>query len=171
MHPQRPPARRGYRLPLALTAAAALALTGCASAADADPAAPETQESQSATSTHDAPETAAEAGPGAGDAGDAGASLPDSFPSEVPLLTYDVTDLRVRDEAREYRVQMTGADMQADADEARAQFADAGFTEVTWNDAREGSWSGLFEREDLVVTLSLRQQGNDVAIEYNVGRH
>lgn len=164
MDPRRWLAPGSLRLTLASAAMCALVLTGCAADADPSPVQQQSQESPGAqTAQASADDAAAKGG--------TTPSLPSSFPSQVPLLPYDITDVRASEEAREYRIRMLGTAAQSDAETARAQFKDAGFTETIWNDVREGQWSGLFELDGLVAKVDVRDAEAGVEIEYNVGQH
>lgn len=97
-------------------------------------------------------------------------SVPDGFPDEVPLLEYPITDVTARDEAREYRLIMHGTNVEDDAARARAQMAEAGFTELIWN-SRDTQVSSVFTLDALQVGIKVRDTGDAITIQYDVGTH
>lgn len=139
-----------------------MALSGCSAQSAPDPV-----EDETAAATEE--DTLTEA---SGETTSPTQSLPSGFPQEVPLLPYEFTSVKSREEANEYRIQMLGTDAAADAQQARSQFEEAGFTETLWNELEGGNKvSGLFTSDNTVVTFTLRQSEAGVEIDDNIGQH
>lgn len=156
---------RRIRLALAAAAFGTMALTGCAPAVNTPAAPPQSDKSGAQGS----PGGAASPSSPAAERGDTGKN-PSSFPTEIPVLPYEITFERGNKEAGEYRLRMRGTDARADAEKARAQLVDAGFEEVGWSELNVNDKStrgGTFERDKFTVALTVRGTNEGVEIEYN----